>query len=160
MNNDLISRSALKEDFKSRLADCNEWIEKAKDKETKIRASAVKAFIGEVIMTINNAPTVAVDCKDCDGYEAGYSAGLKDAERPQGEWIPVSERLPDKNMPCLVSVGKLNLTKIAMYSDLMETINHKIFWQGDYGKNNFQNITEYVNAWQSLPEPYKKGGKE
>ena len=41
----------------------------------------------EVLLLIDNAPTVAVDCKDCDGYEAGYSAGLKDAERPQGEWI-------------------------------------------------------------------------
>ena len=55
---DLISREALKKDFKSRLADCNDWIEKAKDKETKIRASAVKAFIVEVIMTIDNASTV------------------------------------------------------------------------------------------------------
>lgn len=58
---DLISREALKEDFKSRLADCNEWIEKAKDKETKIRASAVKSYIAEVIMTIDNAPTVEPD---------------------------------------------------------------------------------------------------
>ena len=58
MNNDLISREALKKDFKSRLALCNEWIEKAKDKETKIRASAVKAYLAEVIMTIDNAPTV------------------------------------------------------------------------------------------------------
>ena len=65
MNNDLISRSTLKEDMKSRLSACNEWIEKAKDKETRIRASTVKAFIAEVIMTIDNAPTV---------------------ERPQGEW--------------------------------------------------------------------------
>jgi hypothetical protein len=81
-------------------------------------------------------------------------------ERPQGEWISVSERLPDKNMPCLVSVGKFNFTQIAMYSDLMGTINHKIFWQGDYGKNNFRNITEYVNAWMPLPEPYKKRGAE
>lgn len=30
---------------------------------------------------MNEAPTVAVNCKDCDGYEAGYSAGLKDAKR-------------------------------------------------------------------------------
>ena len=77
-------------------------------------------------------------------------------EKTQGEWITVSERLPDKNMACLVSVGKFNFTEIAMYSDLMGTINHKIFWQGDYGKNNFENITEYVNAWQPLPEPYKE----
>lgn len=75
--------------------------------------------------------------------------------READRWIPVSERLPDKNMPCLVSVGKFNLTQIAMYSDLMETIDHKIFYQGDYGKNNFQNITEYVNAWKPLPEPYE-----
>lgn len=32
-------------------------------------------------------PTVTVNCKDCDGYEAGYSAGLKDAKRPTGKWI-------------------------------------------------------------------------
>ena len=81
---------ALKEDFKSRLAKCNEWIEKAKDKETKIRASAVKAFIGEVIMTIDNAPTVDTTCPHCD---SGYAQGLSDGylkgkeERPQGEWI-------------------------------------------------------------------------
>ncbi len=29
--------------------------------------------------TIDNAPTIAVNCKDCDGYEAGYSAGLCDS---------------------------------------------------------------------------------
>lgn len=80
------------------------------------------------------------------------------AMEKQGDWIPVSERLPDKNMYCLVSVGKIHLTQIAMYSDLMGTIDHRIFWQGDYGKNNFQNITEYVRAWQPLPEPYKEGG--
>lgn len=85
---------------------------------------------------------------------------IKVLEEKQGKWIPVSERLPDKNMPCLVSVGKLNLIQMAIYSDLMETIDHKIFYQGDYGKNNFQNITEYVNAWQPLPEPYKNGGAE
>jgi hypothetical protein len=54
----LIDADALIEDFKSRLVDCNDWIENAKDKETKIRASAVKTFIAEVILTINNAPTV------------------------------------------------------------------------------------------------------
>lgn len=57
MNNDLISRKALKEDFKSRLARCDEWIKKAKDNETRIRADATKTFICEVIMAIDNAPT-------------------------------------------------------------------------------------------------------
>ena len=72
MNNDLISREALKADFKSRLSICNGWIVNAKDKETKIRASAVRAFIAEVIMTIDNAPTVS------DRYEEGYAQGYID----------------------------------------------------------------------------------
>lgn len=82
---------ALKEDFKSRLADCNEWIEKAKDKETKIRASAVKAFIGEVIMTIDNAPTVepferiGSICEENCGY------------RPQGELADEVWKLYEKH---------------------------------------------------------------
>lgn len=87
MDNDLISREALKEDFKARLVDCNEWIEKAKDNETKIRASAIKAFIGEVIMTIDNAPTVEqfddTELQRAIGYADGYSKGKN--ERPQGE---------------------------------------------------------------------------
>jgi len=70
-------------------------------------------------------------------------------------WIPVSERLPEKNTPCLVSVGKLLLTQIAIYSDLMGTIDHRIFYQGDYGHENFVDITEYVKAWMPLPEPYE-----
>lgn len=26
-------------------------------------------------------------CNNCDGYEAGYSAGQHDSKRPQGKWI-------------------------------------------------------------------------
>lgn len=75
-------------------------------------------------------------------------------------WIPVSERLPEKNMVCLVAVGEFNLTQMAMYSDLMGTIDHKIFYQGDYGKENFANITQYVKAWMPLPKPYKVESEE
>lgn len=67
MNNDLISREALKKDFEERNKACDKWIAKAKDEETKIRADATKNFICEVIMTIDNAPTVE--------------------ERPHGKWI-------------------------------------------------------------------------
>ena len=54
-----------------------------------------------------------------------------------------------------MAVGKFNLTQMAMYSDLMETIDHRIFYQGDYGCGNFEDITQYVKAWMPLPEPYK-----
>lgn len=93
-NNDTISREALKEDMKSRLSVCNEWIEKAKDKETRIRASAVKAYLAEVIMTIDNAPTVAVDEEIERQREELYqeskklfdTARMLGVERPQGKW--------------------------------------------------------------------------
>jgi len=162
--NDLISREALKKAIEQAFetADLSEYeacicVSEIYDKE------------------IDNAPTVELcyqttSCLDCKNYDKEnhncprycevIKEALEETKKPQGEWIPVSERLPDKNMPCLVSVGKFNFIQIAMYSNLMETIDHKIFYQGDYGKNNFQNITEYVNAWQPLPEPYKKGDTE
>jgi len=150
MNNDLISREALKVDL-------------AKEIKTNDMGLWLK-----ILLVIDNAPTVELDesviqevlNKRCMTAVANEYLIELHGKRPQGEWTPVSERLPDKNMPCLVSVGKFNLTQIAVYSDLMKTIDHKIFYQGDYGKNNFQNITEYVNAWMPLPEPYKKGGAE
>lgn len=130
---------ALKEYFKSRLLDCNEWIVKAKDKETKIRASAVKAFIGEVIMTINNATTVD------NPYQEGYIDGVLQAEKlyakPLDEWIPVSERLPEKKGYFLTST---------VFNDV-----YCDFWNG----YEFER-TEMILAWMPLPEPYKKEGDE
>lgn len=69
---DLISRSELKKTF-----------EEVYPLATNEMGGVVNKQIYD---TIDNAPTVAVNCRDCDGYEAGYSAGLKDAERPHGEW--------------------------------------------------------------------------
>lgn len=71
---DLISREALKK--------CAFW--------TKVNNGVELIDIKVVpLYVIDNAPTVAVNCKDCDGYEAGYSAGLKDAEGPRGDVFPM-----------------------------------------------------------------------
>lgn len=70
-------------------------------------------------------------------------------------WIPCSEKLPEKSIKCLVAVGRLNFTEIAIYSDLMGMIDHKIFYQGDVGHDSFKNITKYVKAWMPLPKPYE-----
>ena len=60
----LIDADALKEDFKARLEKAKNWKENAlnnSDDELVIRATATIDFICEVIMTINNAPTVTPD---------------------------------------------------------------------------------------------------
>ena len=40
----------------------------------------------------------------------------------------------------------------------VDEIDHRIFYQEDYGHDNFSDITEYVKAWMPLPEPYKMQG--
>ena len=75
MNDDLISREALKKHARVVF-----------DKDLG-RLIVVDVF------DIDNAPTVAINCKDCDGYEAGYSAGLNDAERQQGKWIQLKDNV-------------------------------------------------------------------
>ena len=67
--------------------------------------------------------------------------GIPYEERPQGEWIPVSERLPD------VSQRYLVYTK---YDEVMTD-----FFMGD----EFMQGDDVI-AWMPLPEGYKKGGKE
>ena len=75
---------------------------------------------------INNAPTVAVNCKICDGYEAGYSAGLKDAKNE------VIELFNKYDILLLHIDGKIvpvkNSTKQECY-DLLYEIQEMIEWR-------------------------------
>ena len=87
---DLISRSALK---KAILEHCRSEIE------------AINHFWYDdtIISLINNAPSVDTFTFDDmkKGINVGYKAGrlTEKWERPQSEWIPVSERLPeDRNL--------------------------------------------------------------
>ena len=62
------------------------------------------------------------------------------------EWIPVSERLPEKNLWVLVTCDRYGYS----YTDIMRRHNFREAWtDGD-------NIYTYeITAWMPLPEPYK-----
>ena len=134
---DLISREALKK-YKFTTQVCN----------------GVEPEDIEVVpvAAIDNAPTIT--CKECDGYEAGYSAGEHDA-RPQGEWIPVSERLPDKR-------GEYTCTLRVYHYVFDGEREHDIvearFFETYNGTNkwNIEYAGEKVIAWLPLPESYKE----
>ena len=75
--------------------------------------------------------------KDCPLQEVAE-------ERPQGEWIPVSERLPEYSGLYLISVDEL--VTVANFT-------------GTYFMHRGGFVE--VDAWMPLIEPYKKdGGKE
>ncbi len=81
--------------------------------------------------------------------------------QPEQQWIPCSERLPEKNGRYLVTRGLKvcnsiwNRVYIINYSDLMGLKAEKIWWDGNVGKSDFQRIDDVV-AWRELPEPWRE----
>ena len=75
MNNDSISRSALKEAIRKRL--CISSLKYLTEQE--------KVIVEEIV----NAPTVEAFTKDdmAGAYNEGYACGSRESERPKGEWI-------------------------------------------------------------------------
>ena len=75
-------------------------------------------------------------------------------------WIPVEERLPEEYGEYLVTIvpsaGYLWAKRIiANFSDLMGIVKKPIFYTGEVGKIDFEDITDMVIAWRPLPEPYR-----
>ena len=122
---------------------------------------------------IDNAPTVELDesviqevlNKRCMTAVANDYLVALHGKRPQGEWIPVSERLPEEKLfnpsgsdfgfdfeevLCTTIWGNVRSYKFG------KPIGHykPHFWFGG------EIMDEYVVAWQYKPEPYKKGGAE
>lgn len=135
MNNDLISREALKEEVK-----------------TLFCPDGYKIMM---LQRINNAPTVEPTfglfkemlCAECE-------------KRPQGEWISVSERLPEEK----INPNTNDLEKVLCSTIWGDVRPYKYGKPIGYDKAHFllggRIMDEYVIAWQPLPEPYKKGGAE
>ena len=141
MNNDLISREALKEEIGS-------W--GMNDYEP-----------ADFIEAIDNAPTVELFCSYLSDGEVRQPCveGPCEDERPQDEWIPVSERLPEE---------RINPDTMDFDYVLCSTIWNDVR-PYKYGKPIGQDKAHFwhgggimdgaVIAWQPLPEPYKEGGE-
>lgn len=130
MNNDLISREALKKKF---------------DEYIKANPNISGVFeLGKFI--IDTAPTVDIKDEIAGAYNEGYMCGNKEEKaRLQGEWIPVSDKLPEEGKSVLVCLQ----TQGGMSQYVSERFNEK-YWSALGGRTPL--------AWQPLPEPYKKGG--
>ena len=75
-------------------------------------------------------------------------------------WISVEERMPEEYGEYLVTIvpsaGYLWTKRIiANFSDLMGIVKKPIFYTGEVGKIDFEDITDMVIAWCPLPDLYR-----
>ena len=83
----------------------------------------------------------------------------------QPHWIPCSERLPEANGRYLVTRGLnacgalWNRVYIINYTDLMGLKSGRIWWDGNVGKSDFEQIADVI-AWMPLPKLYGGDGDE
>lgn len=135
--------------------------------------NSLGVLLSDIYKTIDNAPAVA-PCKDCeDRRQAEYIRHgsswhelqalrkfKEEHERTQGEWIPVSEKLPkEKINPYTTDFDEVLCTTdwgdVQAFKFGTPIIHHKPhFWLGG------AIMDEHIIAWQYKPEPYKKGGAE
>ena len=88
-------------------------------------------------------------CTFYDCYVLDRINAIPSADRPTGEWISCSERLPTKAGHYLCSFNKPNRID-NIYVDLA-------YWTGGrwYGY-----LTNEINAWMPIPEPWKGADDE
>lgn len=96
------------------------------------------------------------DCIGYGSYSLEYVLGWKEqcfelVER-KSEWIPISEELPDDESYILVSFENATMLDIARYE---ENDEGGTFYPGDDEKS-YSSYGIFVNAWMSLPEPYRE----
>ena len=99
--------------------------------------------------------------EQCDAIRYSFGAAIDAvkvvAEQYNNGWIPVSERLPEKNKPVLCWVRS---TTIASGETFIIGSCDRGFWflqTYEIGHHHFPVKDYEVLAWQPLPEPYQEG---
>lgn len=72
-------------------------------------------------------------------------------ERPLGEWIPVSERLPDEDGIYLVTLEYVEDSEIVYETDMAKFV----YSEKDDCNTGFHKAYTVI-AWRPSPEPYQK----
>lgn len=80
-------------------------------------------------------------------------------ERPQDQWVPVSEGLPNRNGVYSVT-RKLKEGETIYFISDASYFDGQSTWHRDVCVNHGRPYLTDIIAWQPLPEPYKKGGAE
>lgn len=76
-------------------------------------------------------------------------------EQCKHRWIPVEERLPEEDNYILLSFENFSLPLVGRYE--ADSDGEGAFYLGDCDEGDTclsENL--FVNAWMSLPEPYRK----
>ena len=81
-----------------------------------------------------------------EGLEEDVSSLSPVTPQPKTGWIPVSERLPEKNVWVLVTVEQSG----NRHQEIMRRDKYIEAWT-----DNIDNYIDEVIAWMPLPEPYK-----
>lgn len=125
----------------------------------KLGAAGIAGDIKDIIRKHMDDNNSCGECSRRKWYQIGYKDGKDDG------WIPVEERLPEEYGEYLVTIvpsaGYLWAKRIiANFSDLMGIVKKPIFYTGEVGKIDFEDITDMVIAWRPLPEPYRPEGEK
>ena len=95
------------------------------------------------------------------GLDNGWTGGILEAldavkdlppAQPEPQWIPVSERLPEKSDNYLVSV------RWYREDDIEISVYEYNAWHKEW--NDGESCGQRVIAWMPLPEAYKEGGEK
>ena len=117
--------------------------------------------IGAITNHCENECYYRVDnwCPQCQREE--FQKAIKavpSADRPRGEWIPCSERLPNENGDYLVTLEN-GVVKILGYSTTQRTTYPKGFYHIEDGFS-WRQVQNPVVAWMPLPKPWEGADDE